>query len=373
MKNKGVKLSGYWVTAVILAVSSIFALTAASAEEERDADTAWKEGLALLKEGNARFTSGTRTYPDQSAERRQDTAKNGQHPTAVVLTCSDSRVPAEHLFDAGLGDIFVIRVAGNVADTDEIATVEYGVEHLKAPLVVVLGHTKCGAVTAVVKGDKVGGNLPKLVDNIVPAAERAKKAKGGDFSEALLAAAIEENVWQSLEDLLTKSPIVPEMARKGEIRLLGALYDIESGVVHWLGEHPRQKELLAREFTGEPAAVLNPPAASPGPALPVTAGVVFVGLLAAVYLALFARRTRVKKLSAQKRLAVAVAVVILVLSVALVLSAAYAPWMSGTMLAVTIVCGAATVTGVALFAWAVVRSTNIAFKEYIGYIRKNGS
>ena len=104
------------------------------------------EALRLLKEGNSRYVDGKPQHPRQDRARRALTAAQGQHPLAAVLTCSDSRVPAEIIFDQGIGDLFVVRVAGNVAATDEIGSIEYAVDHLATPLVVVLGHTQCGAV-----------------------------------------------------------------------------------------------------------------------------------------------------------------------------------------------------------------------------------
>lgn len=199
--------------------------------------------LVLLKEGNARFQEDKSTHPSADADRRHSTAEEGQAPLVTVLSCSDSRAPVELIFDRGIGELFAIRVAGNVADTDEIATVEYGVGHLGTPLLVVLGHTKCGAVTAVVKGAEVHGLLPQLVDNIVPAAERAK-AGGGEEVE-VIERAIKENVHQSMADILRRSSIVRQAVEGGTVRMLGAVYDIHTGKVEWLGEHPEQKQILA--------------------------------------------------------------------------------------------------------------------------------
>ncbi|MBF0185517.1 MAG: carbonic anhydrase [Magnetococcales bacterium] len=190
------------------------------------------QALQLLKEGHARFMAGKTERPNLTPQRIAETFSKGQHPFVTIISCSDSRVPVEHIFDRGIGDLFVIRVAGNVADTDEIGTTEYGAGHLMTPLVLVLGHTKCGAVTAVVKGDQVGGSIPQLVDNIVPAAERAK-AKGltGD---ALILDAIRENVQQSINDLLTRSQELSHLQHAGTVKVIGALYRIEDGAIEWL-------------------------------------------------------------------------------------------------------------------------------------------
>lgn len=203
------------------------------------------EALMQLKMGNIRYIAGKMRFPRISADRRQETSENGQHPIVSIVSCADSRVPPEYIFDQGIGDVFVIRVAGNVCNTDEIGTVEYGAGHLGTPLILVMGHTKCGAVTAVAKGDKVGGSIPKLVAPILPAVETAK-AKNPTLTDpkALVPAAIRENVWQSMKDLLTRSEEVRELIETGKVRLEGALYDIATGEVEWLGPHPDQKTLL---------------------------------------------------------------------------------------------------------------------------------
>ena len=132
--------------------------------------------LHKLEDGNKRFVEGKNTFPDIGAERRGKTAKNGQQPFATVISCSDSRLPVEILFDQGIGDIFVVRVAGNVCNVDEIGSAEYGVDHLGTPVLVVLGHSKCGAVSAVVQGAELNGNLPALLHGIIPAVEKVKRA-----------------------------------------------------------------------------------------------------------------------------------------------------------------------------------------------------
>lgn len=191
-----------------------------------------EQALRRLQEGNQRFVSGQSLHPDLTLARLQETAKGGQHPFATILGCSDSRVPVEAIFDQGVGDLFVVRVAGNVADTDEIATVEYGCGHLETPLMVVLGHTKCGAVTAVVKGDKVGGSLPKLVDNIAAPVKRAK-ARHLD-GDALVDAAIRENVQQSMADLQRRSTELTHLVHEGKLKIVGAIYHIDTGKVEWV-------------------------------------------------------------------------------------------------------------------------------------------
>uniref|UniRef100_I2Q1N4 Carbonic anhydrase n=1 Tax=Desulfovibrio sp. U5L TaxID=596152 RepID=I2Q1N4_9BACT len=216
------------------------AVLASSGGPEVSAD----EALSRLKEGNTRFVSQANVAPHQDAARRHETATGGQHPFATVLSCADSRAPVEVLFDQGVGDLFVVRVAGNVAATDEIGTIEYGAEHLGVPLVVVLAHTKCGAVTAVVKNEPVTENIGKLVAPIVPAVKGVKARFAASDVNEIISRSIEANMWQAVSDIYAKSPMLKKMAADGKIKVVGALYDIDSGEVHWFGEHPSEGNLL---------------------------------------------------------------------------------------------------------------------------------
>jgi carbonic anhydrase len=191
------------------------------------------DALLLITDGNRRFVADESLHFQQDALRRSETANNGQKPYAVILTCSDSRVPPELIFDQGIGCLFVIRVAGNVAQNDEVASVEYGVGHLGARLIVVLGHTKCGAVTAVVDDAITGPNLEKLVKPIVPAVARARSDNPGLQGSPLVEAAIRANVAQAIADLLRLSPSLAIGVTRGQIRVVGALYDIETGKVQF--------------------------------------------------------------------------------------------------------------------------------------------
>ncbi len=204
------------------------------------------EALAKLKEGNMRYVAAASVAPHQDAARRHETATDGQHPFATILSCADSRVPLEIVFDQGVGDIFAVRVAGNVAAVDEIGTMEYGAEHLGVPLIVVLGHTKCGAVTAVVKNEPVTENIGKLVSPIVPAVKSVKSRFASSDLEELINKSIEANIWQAISDIYAKSPLLKQMAAAGKVKVVGALYDIDSGEVRWFGEHPSVATLLGK-------------------------------------------------------------------------------------------------------------------------------
>jgi carbonic anhydrase len=202
------------------------------------------EALRILKEGNARYADGKPQHPHQGRERRALTAAQGQHPLAAVLGCADSRSPVEIIFDQGIGDLFVVRVAGNIAATDEIGSVEYAVDHLGAPLVMVLGHTQCGQVTAVADDTKLPANIASLVEPIKPAVAKAREANPQASGDMLISAAIKDNIWQAIDDMLKKSSIIREKVREGKVRVLGAIYDLDSGQVQWLGPHPEQDKLV---------------------------------------------------------------------------------------------------------------------------------
>jgi carbonic anhydrase len=202
------------------------------------------KAMQNLKEGNERFVSGKSSHPRMDAARVIETSKNGQHPFATILTCSDSRVPAELIFDQGIGDIFIVRVAGNVCSTDEAGTIEYGAGHLGAPLLVVLGHTGCGAVTAVATGAEVGGNIAPLVANIKPAVVKASAANPHLSGADLVPEAIKANCWQSIESLFKSSEETRELVKSGKLKVVAAIYNISTGKVGWLGEHPDQAKLL---------------------------------------------------------------------------------------------------------------------------------
>ncbi len=208
--------------------------------------------LKLLKEGNQRFVAGQIQYTHLGKDRMNLAGSENQadHAYATVITCSDSRVPVEHIFDAGIMDIFVIRVAGNVCDTDEAGSIEYGLAHVHTPVLVVLGHTQCGAVTAVTQaiqghGHKLERNIPPLVDNIEPAVKRAMAQNPHLEGSAVIPAAIEENVWQGIEDLFMASPSTRNLVRSGEVKVVGAIYDVGTGEVVWLPDE-RPVEILAR-------------------------------------------------------------------------------------------------------------------------------
>ena len=184
--------------------------------------------MGKLVAGNLRFVTGNLSLKDLGQDKREDLLANGQHPFAVIVTCSDSRVPPELLFDQALGDLFVIRVAGNVLDSVSLGSVEYAVDHLHTPLVVVLGHENCGAVHATVEGGDPPGSIGSITALIQPSVDKVR-VMGIDGHE-LCERAADENVKATLEDL-KKSPVIKHLVDDDRLTLVGAKYFIGSGEV----------------------------------------------------------------------------------------------------------------------------------------------
>jgi carbonic anhydrase len=211
----------------IAAVLSLPVLTGLPAfSQEKPALTA-EQALEQLKKGNKRFVADQLESKDLGDARRQQLAK-GQHPFAIILTCADSRVAPEYVFNQGLGDIFVLRVAGNIADPYELGSIEYAVEHLQVPLVVVLGHTQCGAVEAALGEKKPAGNLGKLIDEVhvgknLPPVKRLA-----------LAEAIQNNVRHQAEALTKRSEVMKEFVEHKKVRVASGVYSLATGKVEWL-------------------------------------------------------------------------------------------------------------------------------------------
>ncbi|MEQ8155955.1 MAG: carbonic anhydrase [Clostridiaceae bacterium] len=193
--------------------------------------TSAKDAKQLLEDGNKRFVSGNVLNKNISDTRRKDLSANGQHPFAVVVGCSDSRVAAEEIFDQGLGDIFVVRDAGNVIDPIVLGSIEYGAEHLGSPLIVVLGHEKCGAVKATVDGGEAAGSIDSIVEKIKPSLEKVKAA--GTASADLAEKTTDENIKNSIVDI-EKSPVIKHLVESGKVTVVGAKYHIETGEVTFI-------------------------------------------------------------------------------------------------------------------------------------------
>ena len=181
-------------------------------------------------QGNKRYATSHPQHPHQSVRRRHELEKD-QHPFACILSCSDSRVPPEIVFDEGLGDLFVVRVAGNIVDNAVTGSIEYAVEHLGTPVVVVMGHEKCGAVQATLGGGEPGTHIQSLVEAISPAVIEAKKKPGEPLVNAVRA-----NVQLVVQQLRQSRPILAEQLRSHKVRIVGAVYELDSGSVLLLPE-----------------------------------------------------------------------------------------------------------------------------------------
>lgn len=187
------------------------------------------EALARLKAGNQRFVASKLQHPRQTAKRRTELATS-QHPFAIVLGCADSRTPPELVFDQGLGDVFVVRVAGNVLNDETVGSIEYAVEHLGAQLIVVLGHERCGAIKAARETIAAKAEAPGHIQSLVKALAPAVEATTGADAE-ITAKTNVLNVAQALRD---SAPILKEMVDKGAVSVVGAYYDLDGGTVEFL-------------------------------------------------------------------------------------------------------------------------------------------
>ncbi len=212
---------------LVLCILTVFTLGTGGALRGDDKITP-DATLTRLLEGNQRYVAGTPSHPDQSVERRTALAE-GQTPFAIILTCSDSRVAPELYFDQGLGDLFVVRNAGNVLDDHTIGSIEYAVEHLHAGLIVVVGHAKCGAVAATVAGGHAPGHIHSIVESIAPAYESVAKQEGDKIDNTVRAHA------RRVAGILSRiEPIVGEAVKSGRVKVVAGRYDLATGRVEIL-------------------------------------------------------------------------------------------------------------------------------------------
>ena len=192
------------------------------------------QALAALKEGNAKFLADSPVRAVQGRDRRLEIAR-GQTPFAVLVSCSDSRVPPELLFGRGLGELFIVRNAGNTVDTVALGSIEYAIAVLGVPLIVVLGHERCGAVDAalsvVEKNTVFPGSLNQMIEPILPAALMARSK--GLTGEALLDGAVRENVRRVVGRLRNSEPVLMDPIRAGKVKVVGARYDLDDGQVEF--------------------------------------------------------------------------------------------------------------------------------------------
>lgn len=223
------KIATFTVAAFALAAS----ISMASSSVAKPAVSAEK-ALVNLKDGNKRYIShkmkGTKLCDAPSRQKLAAT----QSPYAIIVSCSDSRVPPEIIFDAGLGELFVVRVAGNVADPVGLGSIEYAVEHLGATLIVVLGHERCGAVTATVDAQGAPeGNIGAIIKNIAPAAEKAKVIAHGKGKSEVVECAVDENIKHVAAAIVQRSSVIAALVEKKKVKIIPGKYDLDDGKVNW--------------------------------------------------------------------------------------------------------------------------------------------
>ncbi len=203
--------------------------------QEEQAQLTPEQVLTLLKEGNQRFVAGTLTARDHSKLVRE--AALGQYPKAVILSCLDSRIPVEDVFDRGIGDIFVARVAGNFENTDILGSMEFACKVSGSKLVFVLGHESCGAIRGAIDGVELG-NITAMLANIKPAVEHFKDYEGEQTGQnpEFVKMVTKQNVLATIDRIRTNSPILKEMEQQGDIKIVGGIYNMDTGTVTMLEE-----------------------------------------------------------------------------------------------------------------------------------------
>lgn len=211
----------------ILILGVIFAQHSTSNES-----VSWQDALVKLKEGNTRFI--TSSPSEKHYLQEVESTVGGQHPYAVILTCSDSRVPPEILFDESIGRLFIIRVAGNIVTPEILGSIEYAAEHLGTQLLVILGHSKCGAVNAAVAGGEAPPNIASILKHIQPSINLAKSEKID--SEHFTDFVIHRNVLYQIKATMQESDVLKELAHKGTFHIAGALYNVSNGEVTFMPE-----------------------------------------------------------------------------------------------------------------------------------------
>jgi len=222
--------------AKLCAVVALAAWSAAAVASGGGAGITPEEAWQKLVDGNKRYLENKMNACGESSTVTRETLVKGQKPYAIILSCSDSRVPPEIIFDKSMGEIFVIRVAGNVPDPIVLGSVEYAVEHLGSPLIVVLGHERCGAVTAAVdaKG-KPEGNIGAIVKEIAPAVKQAKKEAAGKSKPELVETAIDDNIRLVAANISKRSSVIKHLLKEGKVKIMTAKYDLDDGKVTQLG------------------------------------------------------------------------------------------------------------------------------------------
>jgi carbonic anhydrase len=226
---KKTQLAACFIVVSVL-VTSQFVRAADPAHSDQPS-VAPAEAISKLKDGNGRYTSGNLQHPGQTTERRAELAKT-QHPFATIVSCSDSRVPPEIVFDQGLGDLFIVRVAGNVINDEGLGSIEYSVDHLGTRLILVLGHQSCGAVKAARETIAAKGTAPGHIESLVTAIKPAVEATAKDDLDATIKA----NVTHVVQALRSSTPILKAKVEAGDVQVIGGYYSLDTGAVTFLDE-----------------------------------------------------------------------------------------------------------------------------------------
>jgi carbonic anhydrase len=217
------KLAGFSGVAI---AANVITKPAIAAVAKQDTEPVSPDAaLKRLLDGNQRFVKQKRKYPHQTQTRLREVAQ-AQHPFATILSCADSRVSAEILFDQGIGDLFDIRIAGNIVIPEVLGSIEYAAVLLGTPLIMVLGHERCGAVTASVKGESLPGQIGTFVNDIKPAIAKVKDKPGDPVENAVVA-----NVKYQVERLQENSALLVKLMQTGKLKIVGGRYDLDSGEV----------------------------------------------------------------------------------------------------------------------------------------------
>ena len=219
-----------WIAGILMVALALIADVSV-----QDKPPSAAEVLAELKAGNEHHATKHYQHPHQTAARQRELTTT-QHPHATILSCADSRVAPEIVFDQGLGDLFDVRVAGNIAGDAEIASIEYAADHLGVPVLVVLGHQRCGAVTAATEPGEAPGHLPVLIAAIRPAVEQARGMPGDTIDNA-----VRINVENVVRQLTGSQPVLAGLTAAGRLQVVGAVYSLDTGKIEWLPKDRRSR------------------------------------------------------------------------------------------------------------------------------------
>lgn len=227
-------------TALLFALSLICLIQHSAVQISEASDTATKSVSAkdahqMMIDGNSRYVNSQATHQHQDSHRRAEVS-GGQHPFAAIVSCSDSRVPPEVIFDQGIGDLFVIRLAGNIINDAAIGSIEYAVEHLGVKYVMVLGHESCGAIKASIQGGEAPGHIDSITRAIAPAIASVKEKNANIQAKDLPEACMKANVAMIVQKLKHTEPFLKHMVEKGDLMVVGARYDLDDGQVSIMSE-----------------------------------------------------------------------------------------------------------------------------------------